>query len=365
MEETVSQYFLYNIGNEADEKKPDINLNSLGLYLKELGCSKELTCILTGNNPLYAIKPSECPVSTHFFVTDSFLNSSWRVDESKTTLAQTFVDSLVDCGGEISCGAYVKTITCTGRKVTGVILGTGEQLLSNRIIFTGHPSRIIDMCPPKSFKPAFINRINDSENTVGFFGIAVQWDNSNCPLLTCDTYIYSSWDTENIYEKPLFSGGQMTGVICCNAVEGENGAGYSVTALAGLSLEDTIHLEKLKAAKNSEYLAAKNKIAASIFGELKRNWPEMAEEMKIVDIYTPSTFNRYTLSPNGTAYGVKKSVAKYLNSSFHTKTKVEGLFLSGQSLLLPGILGALISSVLTCTEILGTDYLLNKIRSVH
>ena len=86
--------------------------------------------------------------------------------------------------------------------------------------------------------------------------------------------------------------------------------------------------------------------------------------MKIIDIYTPCTFNRYTLAPSGTAYGVKKSVAKYLNSSFHTKTKVEGLFLSGQSLLLPGILGALISSVLTCTEILGTDYLLNKIRAV-
>jgi all-trans-retinol 13,14-reductase len=365
MEKTVSQYFLYNIAKESAEKKSGINLNPLGSYLEELGCSKELTCILTGNNPLYAIKPSECPVSTHFFVTDSFLNSSWRVDENKTTLPQTFVNSLVDCGGEIICGALVKSITCTDRKVTGVILETGEQLLANRIIFTGHPSRIIDMCPPKSFKPAFINRINDSENTAGFFGIAVQWNNLDCPLLSCDAYIYSSWDTEKVYEKPLFSGEQKPGVIYCSAVEGKSGESCSVTALVGASIKDTIYLEKLRSTKNSEYLSAKKLMAAYILGELKKQWPEMAEEMKIIDIYTPCTFNRYTLTPNGAAYGVKKSVAKYLNSSFHTRTKVEGLFLSGQSLLLPGILGALISSVLTCTEILGKDYLLNKIRAVH
>jgi len=261
MEKTISQYFLYNIGNDSAEKKTSINLDPLGSYLKELGCSKELTCVLTGNNPLYAIKPSECPASTHFFVTDSFLNSSWRVDENKITLAQAFVNSLIDCGGEIRCEAFVESITCTDRKATGVILKTGEQLLANRIIFTGHPSRIIDMCPPKSFKPAFINRINDSEDTAGFFGVAVQWNNADCPLLSCDTYIYSSWDTEKIYEKPLLSEEQKPGVIYCSAVEGKSTESCSVTALAGLSLEDTIYLEKLRKTKNSEYLAVKNKIA--------------------------------------------------------------------------------------------------------
>ena len=168
MKKAVSQYFLYNLDKDPTEKNSDINLEPLDLYIEELGCSKELAGVLTGNNPLYAISPSECPVNTHFFVTDSFLNSSWRVDENKTSLAETFVNSLVDYGGEIRCGTLVKSIISKDRVAAGVVLETGEQIFSDRVVFTGHPRRIIDMCPPKSFKPAFINRINDSEDTVGF-----------------------------------------------------------------------------------------------------------------------------------------------------------------------------------------------------
>jgi all-trans-retinol 13,14-reductase len=44
-----------------------------------------------------------------------------------------------------------------------------------------------------------------------------------------------------------------------------------------------------------------------------------------------------------------------------SKTKVENLFLTGQSVNMHGVLGVTIGAVLTCTHILGRDYLIDKI----
>ena len=103
----------------------------------------------------------------------------------------------------------------------------------------------------------------------------MQWKNSDCPLLSSDIYIYSSWDTGTAYDRQLLSGKQKPGVIYCSALNGKKGESSSITALTGASLEDTILLEKMRATKNSEYLSAKKQIADLILGELKnsgRKW---------------------------------------------------------------------------------------------
>ncbi|HQJ60168.1 MAG TPA: all-trans-retinol 13,14-reductase, partial [bacterium] len=45
------------------------------------------------------------------------------------------------------------------------------------------------------------------------------------------------------------------------------------------------------------------------------------------------------------------------------KTRVKNLYLSGQNIILHGILGVTIGAVLTCGSILGFEYLLEKIRN--
>ena len=82
----------------------------------------------------------------------------------------------------------------------------------------------------------------------------------------------------------------------------------------------------------------------------------------MVDACTPLTFRDYTLTPRDTAYGINKSANNFRHAQFSTETKVKNLFLAGQSIIQPGVLGALISGVYTCTAILGRNYLMNKIK---
>ena len=72
---------------------------------------------------------------------------------------------------------------------------------------------------------------------------------------------------------------------------------------------------------------------------------------------TPATWERYTGTPGGTAFGIRKKDA---SCYVHPRTPVPGLFLTGQNCGLHGVLGVSETALLTCREILG-ETTLNQI----
>lgn len=362
MKRLVSQFSLYNLSNKSERSGPVLESTSLASYLDHLNCSRELKGILSANNPLYGIPPSECPLHTHFLVMDSFLNSSWRVDESATPLAATFSNIFLAQGGDMRCNALVTKISVREGQTEGVVIANGEDIPSDLVIFTGHPRQILDLCPPGTFRPAFRHRLEDTQDTFGAFALALSWGHPDCTLVHCDTFIYNSWDTEAQYRQKLISLSQRPSMVYCCAMPQRPNAEYAVTALVGVAPEEMAPFELTRRGERSEaYQAAKLALASRILETLHEHWPAQAPYLKIVDACTPLTFRDYTLTPRGTAYGIIKSASNFRHAQLSTETKVKNLFLAGQSIIQPGVLGALISGVYTCTSILGRNYLMHKI----
>ena len=61
-------------------------------------------------------------------------------------------------------------------------------------------------------------------------------------------------------------------------------------------------------------------------------------------------------------YGIVKDHKDPLRTFISPKTKVPNLYLTGQNLNMHGVLGVTIGAVVTCSEILGMDYLVKKIQ---
>ena len=152
-------------------------------------------------------------------------------------------------------------------------------------------------------------------------------------------------------------------MIYCCAMPQEANREYAVTALVGIAPGEMTPFELTRRGERSEaYQAAKRSLARRILDTLQEHWPEQAPYLKMVDASTPLTFRDYTLTPRGTAYGIIKSASNFRHAQLGAKTKVKNLFLAGQSIVQPGVLGALISGVYTGTAILGRNYLINKIK---
>jgi all-trans-retinol 13,14-reductase len=361
MERTTSQFALYNL-----HRKPEgwvkLDTRPLNGYLDELRCSSELKAVLTAINPLYGIPPASCPLHTHFLVMDSFLQSSWRVNENSTPLAEAFVLSLKSHGGQIRCNALVEGIACEAGRVDGVRLAGGEYIPAKLVLFTGHPRQLLSLCPPGAFRPVFRTRLQDSRDTCGAFVTALHWPREDCPLALCDSFIYSDWDTGKHYNQSMIASDQSPGMVFCSALPSSTNTGHSVVAMIGMMPDDMAPFapSRIKA-RSEEYLAFKKSIAARILEVVKNRWPETAASLKIVATCSPLTFRDYTLAPGGTAYGISKSVTSMRSSMFTATTKIKDLFLAGQSIIQPGVLGALISGVHAGAVILGHDYLVGRI----
>jgi all-trans-retinol 13,14-reductase len=62
-------------------------------------------------------------------------------------------------------------------------------------------------------------------------------------------------------------------------------------------------------------------------------------------------------------YGIVKDYREPMRTFISPRTKIPNLLLTGQNLNLHGVLGVTVSSVLTCSEVLGSEYMIEKIRN--
>ena len=84
--------------------------------------------------------------------------------------------------------------------------------------------------------------------------------------------------------------------------------------------------------------------------DLIRRVPGLASAVEKYWTSTPETWERYTGTPGGTAFGIrKKDTLCYV----HPRTPVPGLYLTGQNCGLHGVLGVSETALFTCREILG------------
>jgi all-trans-retinol 13,14-reductase len=58
-----------------------------------------------------------------------------------------------------------------------------------------------------------------------------------------------------------------------------------------------------------------------------------------------------------------KDYREPLKTFISPRTKIPNLYLTGQNLNMHGVLGVTVGSIVTCSDIFGTDYLLEKINN--
>ncbi|MCC8194669.1 MAG: NAD(P)/FAD-dependent oxidoreductase, partial [Deltaproteobacteria bacterium] len=130
--------------------------------------------------------------------------------------------------------------------------------------------------------------------------------------------------------------------------------GYAVSAImAGsyasfLPWQDTVPGDR-----GQKYLEFKAENLERFREALARACPEIAS-VRFLDGATPLTIRDFMHSPVGSIYGRKHTLAQH---NPQPATRIPGLWLAGQSIVAPGVLGAVISAFLACGYIVGPENL--------
>ena len=134
------------------------------------------------------------------------------------------------------------------------------------------------------------------------------------------------------------------------------------TALSPMSFKDVQKWENtFVESRGQAYLDFKCEKAEQLIDLIEQRIPGFRS--KIVRYYTstPLSYRDYTGTRNGASYGILKDHQNPYSTIILPRTAIPNLFFTGQNMNMHGALGVTAGAVLTVGELVGLDYITNKI----
>jgi phytoene dehydrogenase-like protein len=338
-----------------DEFPPMIDEDRVTLQAILDECTKDRTLqtILGGLCMCYGTRPSEVSFATHCRVSYGLHESLARVEDG----GDAFVDALVDVlkQDNIDIRTRCSIAQCAdivGRKVQRFVLTDGSEVAADTCIFTTHPKVIMSSLPKENLSKAFQERLQDFQASNSFFTVygAVETPGGSGAITLASILPDSDLDSMLTCQTREAIDGPM--MILRSRERGSDGPVNTVTALEVAFAETTNQWFNTKLKRRPpEYYEYKRKRTTSIVDRIQRYIPE-CNDLRVIDSASSLTYRDYLHSPDGSAYGIRQKIGQI---NLAGRLPIANVYAAGQSALLPGVIGAMMSSFFVCRGILGRD----------
>ena len=312
-----------------------------------------LAKVLVGNLPLYAAEKDKTPFATHAFVMDFYNQSAYRIVGGSDQVAASLVKTIGRSGGRVLTRSKATKIVCDDTHATGVEVNGSAFVEADIVISDAHPMRTLELLDTNLIRPAFRKRINAIPQTVGGFSVYLRFKENTVPYLNSNFYSYlqgTPWDCER-YDEVSWPKGYLYMHLCH-----EPQPQFAKTGVV-ISYMQMTDVERWKGTKvghrGEDYEAFKHEKAERLLAALEHEFPVLRNN--IADYYTstPLTYQDYTGTEGGSMYGIAKDVSLGAACRVSHRTRVPNVLQTGQNINSHGILGVLVGTIVTCTEIVG------------
>jgi all-trans-retinol 13,14-reductase len=322
--------------------------------------SVSLSSVLAGNNYLYAGSKEKTPLHIPALINHSFISSAWKTIGGSQQIADLLIKSIRSFRGDVRTNCEVTGILHTGNGFT-VITKLNEHLSCNRLISGIHPARTIEMMDPTLFRSVYSSRIRNLANTTGSFAIYIVLKENTFKYLDFNYYFHR---TKDVWYEPGKVKWPVGYMLYTPAYEETSNFAKSLVIMTYMDFKDVKKWENSSSGKrDAGYYEFKEDKTNQLINLAEKQFSGLRSKIAFIETSTPLTWRDYTGTPGGSMYGIQKDYHNPLGTSVFPKTKIPGLFFTGQNVNLHGVLGVTIGSVMTCSEILGYEYIIKKIRN--
>ena len=337
--------------NSLTSEERDLAMNteyqtrSINDVLESLFRDEILRNVLVGNLPLYAAERDKTPFAQHAFIMDFYNQSAFRVVGGSDVIAHSLARSIKEMGGQVLTDKRACRIRCNETQATGVETADECFFPADYVVSTVHPARLLELLDTKLIRPAFRSRLSNIPNTTGCFTLYVKFKENTMPYMNTNFYGYHSsspWDCDQhdfLYmhhchrDKARFA---KSGVVL-SYMKMDEVARWQGTCVGH---------------RGADYEAFKHEHAEQLIQDVERHHPGFTAAIDTYYTSTPLTYLDYTGTENGSMYGVAKDIHLGPAGRVPYRTKVPNLFLAGQNVNSHGMMGVLVGTIVTCSELL-------------
>lgn len=304
---------------------------SLAEYMSKLALDADLEKMLLARCMLFGVSPQDATLEDFSLVAGDIREKSMTLPGGGLAIAEAFERRLAELDITLICGQAVLSLNADGRFLKSITLESGEEIVTDHAIYTGHPCRLKKMIPKSALRPAWFTHIETMPETAEPLALYGSCGNA-LPE-------FHSW-----YCIP--ENGRL------NCLEDDDPA---LCVMTGPARSDGRKACIALALTSGRADGGKlRRILEAKFPSLKRE-----DGLRIIGGFSGNTMRQYIYGSPGSIYG---------NAHLHTSlsllpvTRLNGFFLAGQSILLPGLLGCIVSAAVATSLMIGVENTLKKFR---
>ncbi|MHC0439633.1 phytoene desaturase family protein [Flavobacterium sp. 3-210] len=369
--QTICDSFpLYNLEWEGKYDPEILTLNAKET-IDSFTENEKLKAVLAGSNFLYAGIPDKSPFYVHALIVNSYIQSSWRCINGGSQITKQLLKQLKKYGGEFYKHKEVTRFHVENHKVNSVEMKDGTQVSGTYFISNIEPKTTLKMAGEQNFRKPFFNRIQSLEGVLSAFSLYLVFKPETFKYINHNYYHFKNsnevW-TAHEYDENSWP---KTYMASMNASKEEEIWADGMTFITYMKFDDvlpwaeTFNTTAEKNDRGESYEEFKARKAAKFLNEIEIKFPGIRDCIKSIHTSSPLSYRDYIGGDNGNMYGYVKDSNNPMKTLIPSKTKIDNLYLTGQSINMHGVLGVTIGAVVTCSEILGKEYLITKINQAE
>jgi len=325
-------------------------------YLCENFSDPLLVNVLAGNGLKTEVRRESLPLF-HFLHASFVGGGAWRLQGCGDDIARLLAADTEALGGTIVTGAEVDELIETDGVITAAHCKGGDTYEAATFISDLHPQHTFGLVKEsKKLSRLFRRRIDMLENTYGMFTVSLVTDGTT-PYFNHNKFIYRE---ANVWEPPLCRPGSLSVdrvmVSCPVPPAASSGLSPQQPAAQVVDLLTPVPLSLFQPWADSRvghradgYRQLKEQLAEECLSLARTVLPDL----RPTRVYTssPLTWRDYTLTPLGSAYGLRKDSRQPLMTILSPRTPIPNLLLTGQNLMLHGLEGVTMTALQTCEAV--------------
>ena len=318
-------------------------------WLSSLFRDPLLVNVLSATAMKMELRRESLPLFNFAHSMSSYIQSSWRLKGGGNKIVESLVNDIRSFGGEVVCRAEVKELVEKDGRIVAAKCPNGKTYEGSVFISDVHPQLTFGWLKDSNMvKNIFRRRIQALENTFGIFTASLVLKPNTLPYFNHNKYVFRKANVWTFHENL----GSVDGVmVSCRVPEDDNYA-RQIDLLTPMPWALCKHWEHTVVGRRGEiYELQKERLTDDCIRLAERVIPGLRDMVEKRYTSTPLTWRDYTLSPCGSAFGIRKDCRQPLLTMLSPKTPVPNLFLTGQSLVLHGLEGVTMTAFKTLETI--------------
>lgn len=316
--------------------------------------------VLAGTSMLYGGIKESSTWYHHAMVNNSYIESSYRMVDGTAQIADELIRVIRENGGTVLRNKEVTRFIVKEDRVSAVEVNKEEIFEADHYISNIHPRKTLQLLDKsRNIKNAYINRIKSLPNSYGVFTVYVVFKKNTVPYINQNIYVHG---TDCAWFNPHTSSKEKVENVLITYQN--NGSEYADVMTLMLPLKTSEFDEWSHTTleqRGSAYEEFKERYAEQALQFLRSKGYHFDEHIDFTLTATPLTFRDYMGTTDGAAYGILKDYRFPEISFISTKSKLRNFYFTGQNMNVHGALGVTLTSMLTCSDLLGLEYLAKKI----